>query len=318
MPLQWSGQAATSQEQLINGIVVAGGSRPISDIREPSHTPSITLQNQQQSGPLAFPFEMHPRFTVGIIVLIVAFARNVQAAPTNQDAEVGKLLAEAAAKEDQARVLKRNAKEQFERDKAECHRTILVSSCIDSARERMNHLVSESKQLAATGQQAKRKASQLEHEAKLAKRGADEPIIEERNRQQIEKYQREKLQNDMRREEAISRDEIEMRKRRARQELENAKRQKRHEEQARNEVEAASKRPALLKAQEDRIRAANEHAAKVYANLNKKAEQEKRREAEEAAKRVAAEGKKNEPRDDGSFLCWVWPERFCRLPTEGK
>lgn len=250
------------------------------------------------------------------LCIIVSHDGNAQGMAAASQTHV--TIEEARKLQERAKDMKAEAERQFELDKVECGKKILVSNCVESARANKRASVAEANKLDQRGKEGERQIRRIERETRESQRIADAPRVEAENATRIEQLHQEKQRHDADR--AVKREEeaAEVARRRAKNQAEEAARLRQHEERARKEAELELSRPLRIQAQRQREKEIAEHAAKIEERTRQRDADLKRREAEAAEKRAAQEAARKNVEERVSFLCQLWPGRFCSGLGSGK
>lgn len=257
-------------------------------------------------------------YTGSLIALSIGSFQVIHAQP-QEAMDKAPITREAAhALQDRAKAMKAEAERQFERDKVECYKKSFPSSCIDSAKKRMQELLTESHDLEVKGRDGEREARRLEREAKEAQRATGAPRLEAEEKTRSEQLHLEQAKHDTDRAVRLEKETIDVEQRRARIRAEENARSKKREERARRDAENEKSRPMRIREQQKQEKEYAEHAAKIDERKRLYAEELKRREVEAAARLAAEEAEKKNPAKKNSFFCGLLPGQDCTKSGTGR
>ncbi|MFA7281561.1 MAG: hypothetical protein WC100_15860 [Sterolibacterium sp.] len=220
--------------------------------------------------------------------------------------------------QERAKDMKAEAERQFALDQVECGKKVLVANCVDSAKTRKRAILAEANKLNQRGKEGERLIRRTERETRDSRRLADAPRLATEDAARIEQLHRERQQHDADRAIKQEREALEVPRRRSKNQGEEVVRLRKHAVMARKDAELARTRPLRIQEQQQREKEIAEHAAKIADRSRQHAEDMKRREAEAAEKRAAQENARKNAEERVSFLCQLWPERFCAGLRPGK
>jgi len=219
---------------------------------------------------------------------------------------------------ERAQAMKAEAGRQFELDQMECNKRVLVANCVESAKTRKRAILAEASRLDQRGKEGERQIRRAEREAREFQRSADAPRVAAENAARIEQMHRDARQHDVDRAVKLEQEAVEVARRRSKNQAEESARLARLKERARKEAELERSRPLRLQEQQQREKEIAERAAKIANRSRQHAEDMKQRETEAAEKRAAQEAARKNAEERMSFLCQLWPGRFCAGLGSGK
>ena len=197
----------------------------------------------------------------GLFVILLLLSSTLRAqtpAPGAGAAPAGpQTLEQASAQRERAKALRKSAEDRYTVEQDACYRKILVSSCLEDAKNRYTQSVIEARNVDIPAREFQREARRAEVDAKEAKRVADRPHREAEQKEQGKEFRSTNELRAAEREAKIAAKAQQAAEGRRKLAAEQAQRQARQEERARKDAERAAR-----KASED-ARAEAEAAARV-------------------------------------------------------
>jgi hypothetical protein len=255
------------------------------------------------------------------LCIIISHDSNAQSSPTPSLVTMNQTPATAEEfrmLQERAKDMKAEAERQFALDQVECGKKVLVANCVESAKTRKRAILAEANKLNQRGKDGERLIRRTERETRDSQRLADAPRLAAEEAARVEQLHQERQRHEADRTVKQEKEAAEVPGRRAKNLAEEAARLRKQEEMARKEAELARSRPLRIQEQQQREKEIAEHAAKIADRARQHAEDMKRREAEAAEKRAAQEAARKNAEERVSFLCQLWPERFCAGLRPGK
>jgi colicin import membrane protein len=203
------------------------------------------------------------------------------------DAPSSLSLDQARQQRVRAQALKDSAENTFAAEKAVCKSKAIAINCLSSARERRAVAVREANALESEGRKVEREARNREIEAKAAKRAAEAPALEAKERADAEGYRDREARRAVERKRKQAEEATKLETRRAEVAAKRAAQEKRLEARRVEDARRAARAPELAKRRAEREKEHAERVRKIDERKRNYADLLKKREVEAAAKKAA-------------------------------
>jgi hypothetical protein len=232
---------------------------------------------------------MHIRnwLALGLGLTIAQAWSLVQAADAPPALSMALSLEQARVQRVKAKTLKHEADALYEKEKVACQSKLMTISCQNSARERHIVAVRGAETMGREARTAEREIRQQEVAAKEAKRAAEAPANEVKQRADVERYREKEAQRAVEREKNLAEQATKLESRRSKASTEKAAREKKMEERRVEDAKRAEKAPENARKAAERKAQHAERMKKIDERVRKNAERRQRREADDAAKQSA-------------------------------
>ncbi|MDR2112985.1 MAG: hypothetical protein LBQ62_07805 [Candidatus Accumulibacter sp.] len=180
---------------------------------------------------------MRVRLQSLIPLLALMLALPLRAGPAENPGPVPQTPEQAEAQRRKADLMREEAQRRYAEDEAACQKKILVSACLDEARERHLKATIEARQLDIPARAFQREFRRGEVEAEKDRRAAERPAREARQRESAERYKAEEAAKTSEREQKQLKKERKARENREKLEKKKAKRKLEEEKRARKQAE---------------------------------------------------------------------------------